>query len=335
MATFRKVHTAFWSDSFTQELTPEQRYFYLYLLTNENTTQCGIYEITKRKMCFDTGYNIDTICKYLEFFTGRDKVRYNVDTCEIAIKNWRKYNDQTSPKVQACINKEVIFVKDDELLEYMDYKKHNIVVFNSNYRVSESVRKAVFLLSDNKCQKCKSEDNLSIDHIIPRSIGGKSFDGNLRCLCRSCNSSRPLVGIDLINEVTESGFDFNKLYKESTGFDNYEYSIGSQSQENKNKNKNKKENKMDDLSLQIINSNFNRQPTIPTKQQVWEIFSRSGGTKEMAKSFYEKHEAMGWFIGASPIVNIPPLANKFIDSWKRNEESKKPVDSTKVKIVLK
>jgi len=241
MATFRKVHTCFWSDPFTQMLTPEQKYFYLYLITNDKTRQCGIYEITKRQMCYDTGYNIDTICKYIDFFIEGGKIRYNIETCEIAIKNWRKYNDQTSPKVQACINKELLSIKDTQLFEYMGYKQQNGVIINENYRITESLRKKIFTLYDNKCHKCKSDENLTTDHIIPRSIGGKSIEENLRCLCRSCNSSRPLFGKELIDEVNECGFDFNYLYKLNTGFNNYEYSIGSQLQEDKNKNE--KENK--------------------------------------------------------------------------------------------
>ena len=79
---------------------------------------------------------------------------------------------------------------------------------------------------------------------------------------------------------------------------------------------------------------MHRQPVIPTKAQVWEVFSRSGGSAEMAKSFYEKHEGTGWFIGSSPITNFSSLANKFIDNWKRNEEKGKPQDHTKTKIIL-
>ena len=61
MAVFRKVHVSFWSDSWISSLTVEQRYFYLYILTNEKTTQCGIYEITKKQIAFDTGYSIDRV----------------------------------------------------------------------------------------------------------------------------------------------------------------------------------------------------------------------------------------------------------------------------------
>lgn len=119
MATFRKVHVSFWSDPFTQELTPEQKYFFLYLITNEKTSQCGIYEITKRHICYDTGYNIDTVQKLLDFFIEANKIKYNYNTNEIAIKNWLKYNDNTSPKVQVLTKQELTKIKDRSLIQYL------------------------------------------------------------------------------------------------------------------------------------------------------------------------------------------------------------------------
>lgn len=119
MATFRKVHVSFWTDPFSQELTPEQKYFFLYLITNEKSSQCGIYEITKRHICYDTGYNIDTVSKLLKFFIDHDKIKYNYDTSEIAIKNWLKYNDNSSPKVQTFVRQELTLIKDRSLIQYL------------------------------------------------------------------------------------------------------------------------------------------------------------------------------------------------------------------------
>lgn len=119
MAIFRKVHVTFWKDSFIESLTPEQKYFYLYLLTNDRTKQCGIYEITLKQICYDTGYNIDTVQKLLEFFFLKKKVMYSEKTQEMAIKNWGKYNDSSSPKVKACITKELSSVKDTVCIQYV------------------------------------------------------------------------------------------------------------------------------------------------------------------------------------------------------------------------
>jgi len=119
MAIFRKIHVSFWKDEFIESLTPEQKFFYLYLMTNDRTTQCGIYEITIKQMCYDTGYNEDTIKKLIEFFTKCGKIQYSLATKEMAMKNWAKYNDSTSPKVKACITKELLKVKDTVLIQYI------------------------------------------------------------------------------------------------------------------------------------------------------------------------------------------------------------------------
>lgn len=40
------------------------------------------------------------------------------------------------------------------------------------------------------CFNCHSEEDLTIDHIVPMSIGGKHEIENLQVLCRSCNSRK-------------------------------------------------------------------------------------------------------------------------------------------------
>jgi hypothetical protein len=119
MAIFRKIHVQFWSDAFIQTLTPEKKFFFLYLLTNERTRQCGIYEITFRQISFDTGYTIDTIEKLLDFFCSAGKVLVSRETNEIAIKNWEKYNGSRSPDVKNLVNKEFTLVKNKKLTEWV------------------------------------------------------------------------------------------------------------------------------------------------------------------------------------------------------------------------
>lgn len=118
MAIFRKLHTSFWSDPFIQDLNNEQKLFYLYLLTNEKTKQCGIYEISKKQICFDLGYSIENVTKLINHFVKIGKIMYSEKTNEIAIKNWLKFNNSTSPKVVSCIQSELKQVKDRVLIEY-------------------------------------------------------------------------------------------------------------------------------------------------------------------------------------------------------------------------
>lgn len=117
MAKFRQVHTSFWQDSFVLDLTPEEKYFYLYLMTNSKTTQCGIYELPIRVIEMETGYNRETCQKLLDRFIEYGKVLYSQTNKEIMIVNWFKYNLIKSSKVIACINKELKEVKTKEFLQ--------------------------------------------------------------------------------------------------------------------------------------------------------------------------------------------------------------------------
>jgi len=111
MAKYRHVQTTFWDDGFVLDLTPEEKYFYLYLMTNGNTTQCGIYELPYRVIEMHTGYNRETVQKLLQRFVDYGKITYNESTKEIMLNNWAKYNFINSPKVKKCIEKELLAVK--------------------------------------------------------------------------------------------------------------------------------------------------------------------------------------------------------------------------------
>lgn len=41
-----------------------------------------------------------------------------------------------------------------------------------------------------QCQFCGSKNELTIDHILPRSEGGSDDIKNLRCLCKTCNNQK-------------------------------------------------------------------------------------------------------------------------------------------------
>ncbi|TWD92210.1 DnaD domain protein [Neobacillus bataviensis] len=116
------VRTDFWKNPIvSEEMTPEDKYFYLYLLTNPNTTQIGIYKITKKQMSFDLGYSIESVHSLMERFIQHHKlVRYNPETRELAIKNWGKDNLQKGGKpVMDCILSELKEVEDLSLIQYV------------------------------------------------------------------------------------------------------------------------------------------------------------------------------------------------------------------------
>ena len=52
MGIKRVIDVTFWTDAKTDEFSAEDRYFYLYLLTNPQSTQLGIYELSIKQAAF-------------------------------------------------------------------------------------------------------------------------------------------------------------------------------------------------------------------------------------------------------------------------------------------
>lgn len=122
MSKFRQIQTSFWSDTYIQEeMTAEDKYFYLYLMTNEFTTQIGIYPITKKQMAFDLGYSMESVQALLQRFETYHKlIKYDTETREIILLKWAENNLNIGGKpVQDLIKKEISQVKNKEFLSLM------------------------------------------------------------------------------------------------------------------------------------------------------------------------------------------------------------------------
>ena len=119
MATYRTVHLSFWTDTKVDEdFTPEDKYFYLYLLTNPHTNICGCYEISVKQMSRETGYNEDTIKRLLNRMEREHHViLYDKQTKEVLILNWGKYNWCNSPKTRAGAEKSATHIKNPQFKE--------------------------------------------------------------------------------------------------------------------------------------------------------------------------------------------------------------------------
>ncbi len=56
-------------------------------------------------------------------------------------------------------------------------------------RIASVSRRAVFARDDYRCQYCGNHAD-SIDHVVPRSRGGRDVWDNLAAACRPCNSKK-------------------------------------------------------------------------------------------------------------------------------------------------
>ena len=119
MATYRTVHISFWTDpKVDDDFTPEDKYFYLYLLTNPHTNICGCYEISMKQMVRETGYNEDTVKRLLHRMEyTHNVIQYDASTKEVFIPRWGKYNWFNSKDTMAGVAKVVSCIKSERFKE--------------------------------------------------------------------------------------------------------------------------------------------------------------------------------------------------------------------------
>ena len=56
--------------------------------------------------------------------------------------------------------------------------------------ISRRKRKEVYKRDGGKCRRCKTDKNLTIDHVVPKSMGGHNGITNMQTLCKKCNLNK-------------------------------------------------------------------------------------------------------------------------------------------------
>ena len=138
MAIFRPIQISFWQDPYILDLDKDQKYFYLYLLTNSRTTQCGIYQISYKIVSFETGFEEETIKRLIRGFVDDGKVLFNEEHMEIMLLNWYKYNPVNNRNIEKRVLKELKEVKTLEFIEIyvklLDQQEYEISLIKGAYK---------------------------------------------------------------------------------------------------------------------------------------------------------------------------------------------------------
>lgn len=161
MGIKRIVDTDFWRDEKVIDMySSEDKYFWLYLLTNPQTKQLGVYKLPKRIIAFETGLSLENVIKLIEKFQNTyQTIIYSEETQEIAILNYLKYSIIKGGKpVIDCIEKDIKQVKNTNLLKAV-YRK--IIDGNDERDTFKKIQEMLSIYNDN------DNDN---DSIVPRFV---------------------------------------------------------------------------------------------------------------------------------------------------------------------
>lgn len=210
MAVYRHVHIDFWQDGFILDLTPEEKYFYMYLMTNSKTSQCGIYELPKRIIETETGYNRETVEKLIARFEGYKKIVYCEDSKEIFIVNWIKHNKPSSPKVRKCVEKELKSVKSDYIVALFlkECDKYGYSIDSPNVKLNISV---------DSLATCIDSANTTMDSV---SIGVMEVDLGFEDHYGEKEKEKQKQNSEPLGRCENNVGKYAKLYEENIGLIN-------------------------------------------------------------------------------------------------------------------
>jgi len=122
MAKFRQIHLKIWKDPDFQDYSPEGKLLFIYLCTNQSTTESGIYPVTLNTIANETSIPLPTVNKLLgiplpsvskqfdnssatvkqPLSNGLKNVYYDLNHQCVWVKNFKRYNPGGSPKLVAA-----------------------------------------------------------------------------------------------------------------------------------------------------------------------------------------------------------------------------------------
>lgn len=214
---FRLVYTEFWQDpKVMEEMTPEDKYFYLYLLTNPCTNMIGVYRIVKKQMAFDLGYSIESINSLMDRFINYHKlIKYNENTKELCIVHYGKYNLNRGGKPMLdCIKKDLSKIDDISLIEeiVVHIKHPAIKSFIEDYlsKLNNDTSDDTSTTSEREADKTINHNPKTINH-NPKS---KTTTTNIDNSCSSLKGN-----LDVFKHFEKCGFVVTAMLMEQIASD--------------------------------------------------------------------------------------------------------------------
>ena len=169
---FRMFNPYFWKDPKIEEFNHLTKYLYIYLITNNHAGWSGCYEITLKKIIYETDFPSEKkLQESLKDLTDNNLIQYDTQTNEIILYNWYKSNWTTSPKIDMVIYKDILKIKSPIFKEYVyslfkqrDSVKNNldrypIDTLSIPYRYPNIILSNIDINNNNNINNNLEEDN--------------------------------------------------------------------------------------------------------------------------------------------------------------------------------
>jgi len=147
MAKFRQIHLKIWKDPDFQNYSPEGKLLFIYLCTNQSTTESGIYPVTLNTIANETSIPLSTVSQLLgiplstvdkqlanssetvsqQFGNSLKNVCYDLAHQCVWVKNFKRYNSGGKPDLIAasikndCVQTKTSNLWQEFIKEYPEY----------------------------------------------------------------------------------------------------------------------------------------------------------------------------------------------------------------------
>ncbi len=120
MPKIRYFNTSFWVDNYVETLNKNEKYLFLYYVTSPYTNLCGAYEVSIKRIAFETELQEKEIKRILDKFEQDCKMMYKGGW--LFIKNYQK-NQSTNPNILKGIEREMGELPEDIRKSFEDFTK--------------------------------------------------------------------------------------------------------------------------------------------------------------------------------------------------------------------
>lgn len=180
MASYTKIYKTFWTDAKVDEFTADDKYLYLYLLTNPRVSLCGCYEINIKHMAYETLLSTDKVQKSIERLSKSNVVKYCKETKELLIVNWHRFNWTSSPRLINGVRKEIETVKCPEFKQYLTSLLNQTDTVSDDFDITEYGINSTDIVIDNDVVSDKAGKSTKF---IPPTVE------EVRAYCRERNNT--------------------------------------------------------------------------------------------------------------------------------------------------
>lgn len=194
----RLIDTELWNnEDIIEYFTAEDKYFWLYLLTNPHNNICGVMKASPVLIARDMGYSKECVQNLMYRFENVHKVIYvDKETNELLILNWGKFNWNKSQDVLKTVEKNISTIASTNIVDIL-YQKIEEIWENehSGNTLSTPCQQGTITITNTNTITIYKREFEDIWSIYPNK---KGKEGALRCYIKARKE-----GID--SEVIKNG----------------------------------------------------------------------------------------------------------------------------------